>query len=48
MTQTTIPANDRPHRAAKRYIYAWGDGTAEGDGNDDATSSAARAPASPR
>ncbi len=29
MTQTA-PA-DRPHRAAKRYIYAWGDGTAEGD-----------------
>jgi pyruvate,orthophosphate dikinase len=23
---------DRPHRAAKRYIYAWGEGTAEGSG----------------
>ena len=32
MTQATIPASDRPHRAAKRYIYAWGDGTAEGHG----------------
>ncbi len=32
MTQATIPANDRSHRAAKRYIYAWGDGTAEGHG----------------
>ena len=31
MTQATIPASDRPHQAAKRYIYAWGDGTAEGD-----------------
>ena len=29
---TTSPATDRPHKAAKRYIYAWGDGTAEGDG----------------
>ncbi len=26
---TTTPA--RPHAAAKRYIYAWGDGRAEGD-----------------
>ena len=24
--------SDRPHVAAKRYIYAWGDGTAEGNG----------------
>ncbi len=32
MTQATIPASDRPHQAAKRYIYAWGDGTAEGHG----------------
>ena len=24
--------NDRPHVAAKRYIYAWGAGTAEGNG----------------
>ncbi|HEU5205319.1 MAG TPA: pyruvate, phosphate dikinase [Candidatus Limnocylindrales bacterium] len=23
--------SDRPHKAAKRYIYAWGGGTAEGD-----------------
>ena len=30
---TTAPTpTDRPHRAAKRYIYAWGDGTAEGNG----------------
>jgi len=30
----TSPATtpDRPHVAAKRYIYAWGDGTAEGHG----------------
>jgi pyruvate,orthophosphate dikinase len=31
MTQTAVPAADRPHRAAKRYIYAWGGGAAEGD-----------------
>ena len=24
--------SERPHAAAKRYIYAWGDGTAEGNG----------------
>src|SRR3954452_15838651 len=31
MTQTpTMPA-DREHRAAKRYIYAWGEGRAEGN-----------------
>ncbi|MFL5727524.1 MAG: pyruvate, phosphate dikinase [Chloroflexota bacterium] len=29
---TTAPVIDRPHKAAKRYIYAWGDGAAEGDG----------------
>jgi pyruvate, orthophosphate dikinase len=30
---TTAPSpTDRPHRATKRYIYAWGDGTAEGNG----------------
>src|SRR6476660_4292110 len=29
---TTSPVSDRPHQAAKRYIYAWGDGSAEGDG----------------
>ncbi len=28
---TATPATDRPHRAAKRYIYAWGDGRAEGN-----------------
>jgi pyruvate,orthophosphate dikinase len=27
----TAPTAERAHRAAKRYIYAWGDGTAEGD-----------------
>jgi pyruvate,orthophosphate dikinase len=29
---TTSPATERPHNAAKRYIYAWGESTAEGDG----------------
>ncbi|HJW21137.1 MAG TPA: pyruvate, phosphate dikinase [Candidatus Limnocylindrales bacterium] len=29
---TTASAPDRAHKAAKRYIYAWGDGAAEGDG----------------
>jgi pyruvate,orthophosphate dikinase len=28
---TASPATDRSHRAAKRYIYAWGDGRAEGN-----------------
>ncbi len=28
---TASPTADRPHQAAKRYIYAWGDGRAEGD-----------------
>ena len=28
---TTAPAADRPHQAAKRYIYAWGAGGAEGN-----------------
>ena len=28
----TAPAPERPHKAAKRYIYAWGEGTAEGNG----------------
>ncbi len=28
---TASPATDRSHRAAKRYIYAWGEGTAEGN-----------------
>ncbi len=31
MSQTVTSAADRPHRAAKRYIYAWGGGRAEGD-----------------
>jgi pyruvate,orthophosphate dikinase len=26
------PATERAHKAAKRYIYAWGDGAAEGSG----------------
>ncbi len=30
MATTTIPADDRPHKAAKRYVYAWGGGRAEG------------------
>jgi len=31
-TTTPRPATaDRPHKAAKRYIYAWGDGSAEGN-----------------
>src|SRR3954465_5759815 len=29
-TTPTMPA-EREHRAAKRYIYAWGDGRAEGN-----------------
>ncbi len=32
MTTTTPPATDRAHKAAKRYIYAWGAGAAEGNG----------------
>jgi pyruvate,orthophosphate dikinase len=31
MTQTATRAADRSHKAAKRYIYAWGGGRAEGD-----------------
>ena len=31
MTQTASPAGERAHAAAKRYIYAWGGGKAEGD-----------------
>ncbi|MGZ9276545.1 MAG: PEP/pyruvate-binding domain-containing protein, partial [Candidatus Limnocylindrales bacterium] len=31
MTTTETPTSERPHGAAKRYIYAWGAGTAEGD-----------------
>ena len=34
MTQTTEPSTaERAHKAAKRYIYAWGEGAAEGDGS---------------
>jgi pyruvate,orthophosphate dikinase len=33
MTQTIEPpSTQRAHKAAKRYIYAWGDGAAEGNG----------------
>ncbi|HET9615405.1 MAG TPA: pyruvate, phosphate dikinase, partial [Candidatus Limnocylindrales bacterium] len=32
MATTAVPSTDRPHRAPKRYIYAWGEGTAEGNG----------------
>ncbi|MDP9483226.1 MAG: pyruvate, phosphate dikinase, partial [Chloroflexota bacterium] len=31
MTDTAASPTERAHRAAKRYIYAWGDGRAEGD-----------------
>ncbi|HUG29390.1 MAG TPA: pyruvate, phosphate dikinase [Candidatus Limnocylindria bacterium] len=31
-TARTKTAPERAHKAAKRYIYAWGDGTAEGNG----------------
>jgi pyruvate,orthophosphate dikinase len=31
MTSTASPAGDRAHSAAKRYIYGWGGGKAEGD-----------------
>ena len=31
MTTTATPTTDRPHKAAKRYIYSWGDGRAEGN-----------------
>jgi len=31
MTQTATHAGERAHHAAKRYIYAWGGGRAEGD-----------------
>jgi pyruvate,orthophosphate dikinase len=31
MTTTVTPTYDRPHKAAKRYIYAWGEGGAEGN-----------------
>jgi len=31
MADIVAPASERAHRAAKRYIYAWGGGHAEGD-----------------
>ncbi len=31
MAEAVTPAVERAHRAAKRYIYAWGEGQAEGD-----------------
>jgi pyruvate,orthophosphate dikinase len=31
MTDTVAPPSSRAHEAAKRYIYAWGGGRAEGD-----------------
>jgi pyruvate,orthophosphate dikinase len=31
VTETATASTERAHRAAKRYIYAWGGGTAEGD-----------------
>jgi pyruvate, orthophosphate dikinase len=30
--EAPTPVPERAHKAAKRYIYAWGDGTAEGNG----------------
>jgi pyruvate,orthophosphate dikinase len=32
MSTTAPSTTERAHRAAKRYIYAWGEGTAEGNG----------------
>jgi pyruvate,orthophosphate dikinase len=31
VTEAASPAVERAHRAAKRYVYSWGDGRAEGD-----------------
>jgi pyruvate, orthophosphate dikinase len=31
MTETAVRSSERAHRAQKRYIYAWGDGHAEGN-----------------
>ena len=31
MAEAVTPAVERAHQAAKRYIYAWGDGRADGD-----------------
>jgi pyruvate, orthophosphate dikinase len=33
MATTATAPTDRAHHAAKRYIYAWGEGTAEGNGS---------------
>jgi pyruvate, orthophosphate dikinase len=32
MATTAVSPTERSHHATKRYIYAWGDGTAEGNG----------------
>ena len=32
MTTEAPTAPERAHKASKRYIYAWGDGAAEGNG----------------
>ena len=32
MASTVTSSSERAHKAAKRYIYAWGEGGAEGDG----------------
>ena len=32
MATTAASPTDRPHQAARRYIYAWGEGQAEGNG----------------
>jgi pyruvate,orthophosphate dikinase len=32
MATTATAPTDRPHKASKRYIFAWGDGAAEGNG----------------
>ncbi|HEY3524056.1 MAG TPA: pyruvate, phosphate dikinase [Candidatus Limnocylindrales bacterium] len=31
MAETLTPATERAHKASRRYIYAWGDGRAEGN-----------------
>jgi pyruvate,orthophosphate dikinase len=33
MAKTLTPPTERAHEASKRYIYAWGDGRAEGNAN---------------
>ena len=47
MTETATRPTERAHKAAKRYIYAWGEGRPRATAGC-ATSSAARARASPR